>query len=105
MLHGVEMNTGRPINSLGRKGVDGVDRFLAESSRSTEPTKVESVDRVGRFSVELSRFVRLDRFQGLLYTYCTASPCVNESCDLQQINLRCCFSLLFWGYISAVDCR
>ena len=25
-----------------------------------------SIDRVGRFSVELSRFVRLDRFQGLL---------------------------------------
>ena len=43
-LCGVEMNTGRPINSLGRKGVDGVDRFLAESSRSTELTKVESVD-------------------------------------------------------------
>jgi len=27
--------------------------------------RVESIDRVGRFSVELSRFVRLDRFQGL----------------------------------------
>ena len=30
--------------------------------------RVESIDRVGRFSVELSRFVRLDRFQGLLVT-------------------------------------
>jgi len=28
-------------------------------------TKVESVDGVDRFSVELSQFVRLDRFQGL----------------------------------------
>ena len=27
--------------------------------------RVESIDRVDRFSVELSRFVRLDRFQGL----------------------------------------
>ena len=29
--------------------------------------RVESMDRVDRFSVELSRFVRLDRFQGLLH--------------------------------------
>ena len=28
--------------------------------------RVDEVDRVDRFSVELSRFVRLDRFQGLL---------------------------------------
>jgi len=27
--------------------------------------QIESIDRVDRFSVELSRFVRLDRFQGL----------------------------------------
>ena len=31
--------------------------------------RVESIDRVGRFSVELSRFVRLDRFQGLVSSY------------------------------------
>jgi len=28
--------------------------------------RVDGVDGVDRFSVELSRFVRLDRFQGLL---------------------------------------
>ena len=56
----------RPINSGKRvESIDRVDRFSAESSRSTESTKVESIDRVDRFSVELSRFVRLDRFQGL----------------------------------------
>ena len=57
----------RFINSGKRvDGVDRVDRFSAKSSRSTESTKVESIDRVDRFSDELSRFVRLDRFQGLL---------------------------------------
>jgi len=57
-----------PINSGKRvESIDRVDRFSDESSRSTESTKVESIDRVGRFSVELSRFVRLDRFQGLIY--------------------------------------
>ena len=52
------MNNDRPIHSLRRKGVDGVDRCLAESSRSTESHKVELVDRVGRFSVESSQFAR-----------------------------------------------
>jgi len=53
----------RLINS--GKRVDRVDRYSAASIRSTESTKVELIDRVDRFSVELSRFVRLDRFQGL----------------------------------------
>jgi len=39
-LRSAKMN--RPINS--GKRVDGVDRFSAESSRSTELTKVESID-------------------------------------------------------------
>ena len=57
----------RPIKRGKRVDeVDRVDRFSAESSRSTESTKVESIDRVDRFSVEWSRFVRLDRFQGLV---------------------------------------
>jgi len=57
----------RPVNSGKRvESIDRVDRFSDESSRSTESTKVESIDRVGLFSVELSRFVRLDRFQGLV---------------------------------------
>jgi len=37
-------------------------------SESGEPSDVRidlEIDRVDRFSVELSRFVRLDRFQGL----------------------------------------
>jgi len=51
------INSGKPVN-----GVDRVYRFSAESSRSTESTKVESIGRVDRFSVELSRFVPLDRF-------------------------------------------
>ena len=62
----VQRKMNRPINS--GKRVDGVDRFSAKSSRSTESTKVESVDGVDRFSVELSQFVRLDRFQGLWHS-------------------------------------
>jgi len=56
------------VGSESSRSIESIDFFLAESSRSTESTKVESIDRVGRFSVELSRFVRLDRFQGLTYT-------------------------------------
>jgi len=59
----------RPVNS--GKRVESIDRFSDESSRSTESTKVESIDRVGRFSVELSRFVRLDGFQGLIHMHLT----------------------------------
>jgi len=59
----------RPINSGKRvDGVDRVYRFSAESSQSTESSEVELIDRIDRFSVELSRFVRLDRFQGLVFT-------------------------------------
>ena len=74
----------RPINSGKRVDeVDRDDRFSAESSRSTESTEVESIDRVDRFSVELSRFVRLDRFQGLL----AMGLCPSVSVCLSQVGV------------------
>jgi len=43
--------------------------------------RVDGVDRVDRFSVELSRFVRLDRFQGLNFTrWLSLKNCVRENC-------------------------
>jgi len=44
----------RPINS--GKRVDEVDRFPAESSRSTESTEVESIDRVDFQSSRVDSF-------------------------------------------------
>jgi len=45
--------------------------------------RVESIDRVDRFSVELSRFVRLDRFQGLTNSRSRAS--VNSTARLRAV--------------------
>jgi len=68
----------RPINS--GKRVESIDFQTSRVDRQNRLKSSRSIDRVGRFSLELSRFVRLDRFQGLVAVCVCICDCVATVC-------------------------